>query len=420
MPLIAAPGEFAAVPGPLAGARVCVKDVIDIAGVPTGAGSRDWSRDPVVDAVAVARLRAAGAVIAGKGHTNEFAYGIDGLNEWLAPCLNPWDPVRLTGGSTSGPAVAVACGEAEIGLGTDTSGSLRIPAAFCGVWGFRPTHGSVPLDGIVPLAPSLDTCGVVARDARMLAGAMTVLARPSDHDRGETFAAADGRIPPVPWPARIGIVAGDAAGRLAEAVDDTGRLADAVDPAGRLADAVDPAGRLAEPVDAAGLLVDAVGAEPVAVELPDLAEARAAHRVIQGAEAAAVHATLRVSRDSYGAGVAARLAEGSAFTRSELADARTAAAGYRDHVFCALDRAGVSVLALATAPFPAPVRDATTVDGLDLREALLRRVAPLSLLGAPVLQVPIGCVAGLPVGVQVLARAGEDLMLLGLAQSLPL
>ena len=112
----------------------------------------------------VARLRAAGAIVVGKGNTNEFACGIDGRNPHKGDCRNPWDPTRLTGGSSSGPAAAVAAGMAEGAVGTDTSGSIRVPAALCGVVGIRPTRGLVPADGVVPLAWSLDAVGPLAGD----------------------------------------------------------------------------------------------------------------------------------------------------------------------------------------------------------------------------------------------------------------
>jgi len=114
---------------PLAGMPICVKDIVDVAGMPTTAGGAEWVRHPDRDATVVARLRAAGAIVVGKGNTNEFACGIDGLNPHKGDCRNPWDPTRLTGGSSSGPAAAVAGGLAAAAIGTDTSGSIRVPAA---------------------------------------------------------------------------------------------------------------------------------------------------------------------------------------------------------------------------------------------------------------------------------------------------
>src|SRR3954449_5389050 len=148
--------------GPLAGIPICVKDILDVAGMTTPAGASGWSRDPTSDAPAVARLRHAGAVILGKGNTNEFAFGIDGRNPHWGDCRNPHDPTRMTAGSTSGPAAATAAGLALAGIGTDTSGSLRAPASLCGLVAIRPTHGLVPTEGAVPLAPTYDTVGPIA------------------------------------------------------------------------------------------------------------------------------------------------------------------------------------------------------------------------------------------------------------------
>jgi aspartyl-tRNA(Asn)/glutamyl-tRNA(Gln) amidotransferase subunit A len=365
------PAAAAAATGPLAGLRVCVKDVIDVGGLPTTAGSAGWSRLPQADAAVVAALRAAGAHIAGKGHTNEFAAGIDGRNPHLPPCANPWNPARLCGGSSSGPAAAVAAGEADIGLGTDTSGSLRVPAAFCGLFALRPTLGLVALDGVVPLSPSLDVCGPLTRDAGTLALAMTVLAG-WDEPPASTFV-----------PARAGLVAAGGAEDLVAA-----RLA-------------------------------GQGTEVIAVQTPDLGRVRAAHRVLQNAEAGRVHdAGFGGPPPRYSEPVRARLDDGRAVTPEQLTAARAAAAAFGAAVWSLFERERLDVLILPTTPFAAPPRDAQAVGGLPLREALLRHVAPLSLLGAPVLAVPAALEDGLPLGVQILGRPGSDRELVALAARL--
>lgn len=154
------------VPSPLAGIPVAVKDLCDIAGVTTLAGSATRKDDPPAarDAVVVGRLRAAGAVIVGTATMTEFAMGGLGLNPHFGDCRNPWDRAtgRIPGGSSSGTAVAVADGMAAAGLGTDTMGSVRIPAGLCGLAGFKPTAARVPLDGIFPLAKTLDSVGPLA------------------------------------------------------------------------------------------------------------------------------------------------------------------------------------------------------------------------------------------------------------------
>ncbi|WP_457808923.1 amidase [Kushneria sp. EE4] len=168
--------------GPLAGRRLAVKDLFDIEGEITGAGNPDWAaaqRPAQRTAPAVQALLDAGADLAGKTQTDEFAYSLNGANMHYGTPVNPKAPERLPGGSSSGSAIAVARGEADIGLGTDTGGSIRIPASYNGLWGLRPTHGAIGCDGLVPLAPCFDTVGWLCRDHDTLAGvADALLPRP--------------------------------------------------------------------------------------------------------------------------------------------------------------------------------------------------------------------------------------------------
>ena len=161
-----------------AGIRLAVKDLIDIAGVPTTAGCRavaETAGPAEADAACMAGARAAGAAIVGKANLYELAFGASGVNEWFGTPVNPLDPGLVPGGSSSGSAVAVADGEADVAYGTDTGGSVRIPAAFCGVTGLKTTHGRMPLTGVWPLAPSLDTVGPMARDVAGAAAGMALL-----------------------------------------------------------------------------------------------------------------------------------------------------------------------------------------------------------------------------------------------------
>jgi aspartyl-tRNA(Asn)/glutamyl-tRNA(Gln) amidotransferase subunit A len=144
---------------------VAVKDVIDVAGMPTTAASKILRRVPLRDATCVVRLRAAGAAIVGKLNTHEFAFGALTNSPHFGPALNPWNRAHTTGGSSGGSGAAVAAGLVDVALGTDTAGSVRIPAAFCGVTGHRPTIGLVPTDGVFPTAWSLDTVGPLAQTA---------------------------------------------------------------------------------------------------------------------------------------------------------------------------------------------------------------------------------------------------------------
>ncbi|CAN5135034.1 amidase [soil metagenome] len=157
--------------GSLSSLRLAVKDLIDIEGAVTGGGNPDWAAlhgPALCDAPAVRALRAAGASIVGKTITDELAFSLEGDNAHHGTPRNPRAPGRLPGGSSSGSAVAVAAGLADIALGTDTGGSVRVPASFCGVFGFRPTHGVLSLRGVLPFAPSFDTVGWFARDAALL------------------------------------------------------------------------------------------------------------------------------------------------------------------------------------------------------------------------------------------------------------
>lgn len=170
------PGPRARLPatgrGPLDGLRLAVKDLIDLEGHVTGAGNPDWAAaeaPAAASAPVVEALRAAGAEVVGKTVTDELAFSLEGANAHYGTPVNPAHPGCLPGGSSSGSAVAVAAGLAEIGLGTDTGGSVRVPGAFCGLWAFRPTHGALPLTGVTPFAPGYDTLGWLTRDAQTLA-----------------------------------------------------------------------------------------------------------------------------------------------------------------------------------------------------------------------------------------------------------
>jgi aspartyl-tRNA(Asn)/glutamyl-tRNA(Gln) amidotransferase subunit A len=180
--------------GPLHGLPVGVKDLVDVAGVVTAAGSPKLAANLARrDAPVVARLRAAGAVVVGKTRTHEFAYGV------LTPgTVNPWDEARIAGGSSGGSAAAVAAGLVRLAVGSDTAGSIRIPAACCGVVGFKPTYGAVPTGGVVPLSWSCDHCGPIAASVAEAALLFEVLAGVAAPPAG------------APGPLRLGRLVGDA------------------------------------------------------------------------------------------------------------------------------------------------------------------------------------------------------------------
>jgi aspartyl-tRNA(Asn)/glutamyl-tRNA(Gln) amidotransferase subunit A len=376
--------------GALSGLPVLVKDVIDVARLPTRGGTARWRRLAERDADCVAALRAAGAIVLGKAHTNELAFGIDGRNPHRPPCQNPHDRSRLPGGSSSGPAVAIAAGLVTAGLGTDTSGSIRVPAALCGVAGLRPTFGRISRHGALALAPSYDVVGPLARtvaDLRLLLGALL-------------DGAADGRVPREARDAEEGT---DALQRVVIVEN----LLDA-----NLCEA----GIAATVRDAARALAgEGVRVESIAIA--ELDGALAVHRDVQVPEAAdSVHA-LGVPLNELGPEVRERVRS----AREIGAERHAKALDDRARIATAIERAlppGSALLAPGCA-IPAPPRDADQwrFGGgrvRPLRDALLACSVPLTQAPGPVLSIPLGLLDGLPVGAQLLARPGCDEALLEL------
>jgi aspartyl-tRNA(Asn)/glutamyl-tRNA(Gln) amidotransferase subunit A len=347
-------------PGPLRGIPVAIKDVVDVAGLPTRAGSEATDAEPVADdAPVVAMLRDAGAVVLGKTATHELAYGVT-----TRATVNPWARDRLAGGSSGGAAVAVAVGACPLALGSDTAGSCRIPAAFCGVAGMMARPGRLPMAGVVPLAPGLDALGLLARTATDLAFAWTALT-------GEA-------VEPAREP-RVGAVAEAALG--------------GVDPAAYAA-AQDAARRLGE---------------PVAVDVPDLDDFSRPRGTVIGALALEQHRRRRwwpAHADRYDAAIAYDLRAAERIDAAALLVARGRLDALARRLRDAL--ADVDVLVLPTTPHAAPSRD----DGGDPVRAerghaarLTRLCGPVNIAGLAAVNVFGGLDAdGLPLGVQLVAR----------------
>lgn len=236
-------------PGPLGGVPVAVKDLIDQRGLPTTNGAAFAPRTPDRSAPAVERLEAAGAVFIGRNGLHEWAYGFTSENEHFGPVRNPWDAALSPGGSSGGSAAAVAAGVVPVAIGTDTGGSVRVPAALCGIVGLKTTHGRIPLVGVTPLAPSLDTVGPLARSVADAAAAFTAMA------------ASPGDAPPRPVDPselRIGVPQQWNAGPIDAA---TGTAFNAA------LEAIASTGAVVERVDAPGLAITDVAAAAVSVEI---------------------------------------------------------------------------------------------------------------------------------------------------------
>lgn len=386
--------------GPLHGLPVGVKDVINVAGLPTTMGSAHFAGHRTArDAECVRRLRAAGAVIVGKTSTHEFAYGPTGDRSATGPSRNPHDPTRMSGGSSGGSAVAVAAGMVPLALGTDTGGSVRIPAALCGIAGFKPAYGAVPVDGVFPLASSLDVVGVLARTAGDCRAAYRVLAGPPAGEAPAGAGSAPGGTvsgpgEPIPRPGgagscRVGWVRPAALSRTRRDVERVARAA----------------------LDGAGVAVEDVA-------LPDADGVRAAFSAIQDSEAYAVHADRVEQRpELFDPEVLDRLRHAARTPGWRYVRAVADRPRLREETSALLDR--YDLLALPTTPIVAPAlgEREVEVDGRPtaVRPALLALTSPWNLLGLPALSVPAGVVAGLPVGLQLVTGPGHEDRLFALA-----
>ncbi len=374
---------------PLAGLLFAVKDNIDVAGLPTTAGSRTYAYDPIADATAVARLRAAGAVVIGKTNLDQFATGLVGTRSPFGAVRNAWDPSRISGGSSSGSATAVALGIADFALGTDTAGSGRVPAALNHLVGVKPTKGLVPNTGVVPACRSQDCVTVFARSLELARRATELMAGPDGRDplARDDVALADLPAVPriaVPLPSQLEGLAPGWADAFVRAVD----------------------------------RFRALGHDVVEVDIAPLLAAAAL--LYEGAfvaeRYAAVGAHIEAHRDQIGVDLDPTVAG------IVLAGARpTAAELFADQErLDALGAAGRATLAGATALLTPtttwhPTLAEVAADPVDANSRMGRFTNFANLLDMAALAVPAGFVAGLPFGVMLTGPAFTDRRLAALA-----
>ncbi len=364
--------------GPLAGLGFAVKDLIDVAGQPTGGGSPDWGRvQPVPSrhAWVVERLLACGASVVGKTVTDEVSLGILGENAHDGTPVNPRAPDRVPGGSSSGSASAVAAGLCDFALGTDTGGSVRVPASFCGLYGIRPTHGRLDMSGIVVQAPGSDTVGWFARDGALFARV------------GEALFGAT--LPEAP-PRRL-LLAADAFG-----------FADA------------DVQRALEPMRAR--LADLIGpSEEVLLAPQGLSVWQVAQRVLQSSEAWTSFAPwLDAANPRLAWSVARGLMTAALYTDAERMRAALMRHEARARMAALLD--GETVLCLPTTPFPAPLKGQPVSALAYPRDRISCLTCVGGLAGVPQVNLPGASVGGAPVGLSIIGAPGQDLALLALAR----
>ena len=366
--------------GPLAGMTFAAKDLFDVAGHPTGGGNPDWARQypiPTRHAWAVQRLLDAGATLIGKTITDEVSLGILGENAFDGTPLNPHAPDRVPGGSSSGSASAVAQGLCDTALGTDTGGSVRVPASFCGLHGIRPTHGRLDLTGMLPQAPSSDTAGWFARDAQTFTRVSAVLL-------GEPIAAA--------LPSRL-LVAQDAFG---------------------LADEATAAALQPMVLRLAGLVREA---REEVMAPPGLTAWARAQRTLQPWEAWHTFKEW-IDRDNprMAFSVARNLASATAIPESERQWATLVRAEARARLTALLPPG--TILCLPTTPFPAPPKGLPLAMLEPLRARITCLAAHGGLTGLPQVSLPGAQVDGLPVGLSIVAARGSDAVLVAVAKAM--
>ncbi|SDF17535.1 amidase [Thalassobaculum litoreum] len=365
--------------GPLTGLTFAAKDLFDVAGYPTGGGNHDWPTGravPTRNAWAVQRLLDGGATLVGKTVTDEVSLGILGESAFDGTPVNVNAPGRVPGGSSSGSAAAVAAGLCDTALGTDTGGSVRVPSSFCGLYGIRPTHGRLPVDGMMTQAPTSDTTGWFARDA-------ATFAKVSAHLLDEAI--------PTDLPTRL-LVTTDTFAFAEDAVAEA--LAPLVD-------------RLAELIGAR---------EDVLLAPQGLSVWARAQRTIQPREAYETFKPWIDTNPRMAFGVARGLMQGAAVTETELGWANQMRREARGRLKSLLP-AG-TILCLPTTPFPAPPTGLSISQQTPLRELITCLCAFGGLAGRPQVSIPGATVDGLPIGLSIVGGPGTDAALIAVARAL--
>jgi aspartyl-tRNA(Asn)/glutamyl-tRNA(Gln) amidotransferase subunit A len=384
------PGDHSPASNALRGIPLALKDLFDTAGICTTAGSKFFADHvPAEDAFVVEKLKLAGAVVMGKTNTHEIALGVTGNNPHYGTARNPWDTTRIPGGSSAGSAIAVATGMALGALGTDTGGSIRIPASLCGVVGFKPTFGRVSLRGVFPLSWNLDHAGPLAKCVRDAALILQVISAYDPLD-----------------PASIRMLSGDYLGHL---VDDVAGKKIALG-IGQFVDASDP--EVLEAVRNTAKVFESLGCKVQDVDVSWLREAALANGLMTQSDGAAVHRDrLREHPEMFGEDVRRRLENGAKTSSTDYSLARRTQTEMRkrfEQFFEVHD-----FLILPATPIAAP-----TVEGHDAVEQagrLTRFTAPFNLGGLPALSLPCGFTKeGLPIGLQIVSRAWADAKVLNL------
>ncbi|MFI5364988.1 MAG: amidase [Candidatus Binatia bacterium] len=383
--------------GPLHGLPVAVKDLCATKGVRTTAGSKilaDWI--PQFDAAVVERLRAAGAVLLGKLNMHELAYGVTTNNPHYGPTRNPWNLERVPGGSSGGAGAAVAASLCAAAVGTDTGGSIRIPAAACGVVGLKPTYGRISRYGVVPLSWSLDHVGPLTKTAEDAALLLAVLAGRDERDPTSSRRRVDNYRTTVRQPAK-GLTLGVPREHFLDLLDAEVRAA----------------------FDTALDTFKQLRLRIVPVSIPSLPHAQTAELAIMMPEASAYHArALRARPDDFGADVRAFLELGRQVPATTMVAAQRLRARLGAECAAAFERVDALVVPSLVVPAPRIVDQAVAVgaETLDVGTALSRNMMPFNLTGLPAVAVPCGRSAeGLPIGLQIAGRPFDEGTILRIA-----